>query len=60
MLRDDWMSQMGYQQLAGAIVGGAARLAESDIHGYAPVPAFAFGAEFGDAPEGKSKKEGVY
>jgi DNA-directed RNA polymerase subunit beta' len=60
MLRDDWMSQMGYQNLKDAIVGGAHRLAESDIHGYAPVPAFAYGAEFGEAPAGKSKKEGVY
>lgn len=60
MLRDDWMSQMGYQNLKNAVVGGAARGAESDIHGYAPVPAFAYGAEFGDAPAGKSKKEGVY
>jgi DNA-directed RNA polymerase subunit beta' len=60
MLRDDWMSQMGYRNLKDAIVQGSHRLAESDIHGYAPVPAFAYGAEFGEAPEGKSKKEGVY
>jgi DNA-directed RNA polymerase subunit beta' len=60
MLRDDWMSQMGYRELANAIVSGAARLSESDLHGYAPVPAFAYGAEFGDAKDGRSKKEGVY
>ena len=60
MLRDDWMSQMGYRNLKDAIVQGSHRLAESDIHGYAPIPAFAYGAEFGEAPEGKSKKEGVY
>lgn len=60
MLRDDWMSQMGYQSLKDAIVSGAAKGGESDIHGYAPVPAFAYGAEFGDAPDAKSTKEGVY
>lgn len=59
-LRKDWMSQMGYRYLKDAIVEGATKGMESDIHGYAPVPAFAFGAEFGDAPGGKSKKEGVY
>lgn len=59
-LRKDWMSQMGYQRLTEAILNGAAEGHESDIHGYAPVPAFAFGAEFGDAPGGRSKTEGVY
>lgn len=60
MLRDDWMSQLGYRELAKGIVGGAATAAETDIHDYAPIPAFAYGAEFGDAPSGKSKTEGVY
>jgi hypothetical protein len=60
MLRDDWMSQMGYQNLKDAIVQGAAKAGESDIHGYSPIPAFAYGAEFGDEPSGKSTKEGVY
>ncbi len=60
ILRKDWMAQMGYQNLKDAIIGGAAEAQESDIHGFSPVPAFAYGAEFGEAPGGKSKKEGVY
>jgi len=60
ILRDDWMSQLGYRELAKGLLEGSATMSESDLHGYAPVPAFAYGAEFGDAPAGKSKKEGVY
>lgn len=60
MLREDWMSQMGYQRLKDALVDGAAKAGETELHGYAPVPAFAYGAEFGDAPGGKSRSEGVY
>jgi hypothetical protein len=60
ILRDDWMSQLGYRELAKGLIEGAATMSESDLHGYAPVPAFAYGAEFGEAPGGKSKKEGVY
>lgn len=59
MLREDWMSQMGYQEIAKALIGGAAKGVETDLHGYAPVPAFAYGAEFGDAPADK-KRKGVY
>jgi hypothetical protein len=60
MMRDDWMSQMGYRELKNAIVEGASRGAESDIHGYSPIPGFAYGAEFGEDPKGRSKTEGVY
>jgi hypothetical protein len=60
MLRDDWMSQMGYRDIAKALVEGATKVKESDLHNFAPVPAFAYGAEFGDAPGGLSKTEGVY
>jgi len=70
LLRSDWMSQMGYRDLASALVGGATKLEESDLHGYAPVPAFVYGAEFGaeggtnvlggTKPDSKSKTSGVY
>jgi len=60
LMRDDWMSQMGYQYLKDAIIEGAGSAGESDIHGYSPIPAFAYGAEFGDEPAGLSKKKGVY
>jgi DNA-directed RNA polymerase subunit beta' len=60
LLRDDWMAQMGYNHIADAMVGGAAVGATTDIHDYSPVPAFAYGAEFGQAPNNASKKKGVY
>ena len=60
LLRQDWMSQMGYRELAKALIQGATKVQESDLHGYSPVPAFAYGAEFGDAPAGASKTKGVY
>lgn len=60
MMRDDWMAQMGYRDLASAIVGGAANVSESDLHGYSPIPSFAYGAEFGADPEGQSEIKGVY
>ena len=60
ILRDDWMSQMGYRDIAKALIEGATKVKESDLHGFAPVPAFAYGAEFGDAPGGLSKTKGVY
>lgn len=60
LLRKDWMSQLGYEYLKDAIIDGAAEAHESDLHDYAPVPAFAYGAEFGEALGGRSKKEGVY
>lgn len=59
LLREDWMAQMGYRDIAKALVQGAAKVQESDLHGYSPVPAFAYGAEFGVTPIGK-KGEGVY
>ena len=59
-LRQDWLAQMGYRHLRDAIVGGATMGHESDIHGYSPVPAFTYGAEFGAAPNRRSKDEGVY
>lgn len=58
-LREDWMSQMGYRGIAKALVEGATKVKESDLHNYAPVPAFAYGAEFGLPPINK-KNEGVY
>lgn len=58
-LRKDWLSQMGYQRLEEAIVGGVAEGRESDIHDFSPVPAFVYGAEFDEAV-GKAKKDGAY
>lgn len=53
MLNRDWMSQMGYHHLARGIKEGAGETWTSELHDYAPVPAFAYGAEFGEGKEGK-------
>ncbi|KKL64751.1 hypothetical protein LCGC14_2161810, partial [marine sediment metagenome] len=58
LLSDDWMAQLGYQHLEAAIVRGAERGRKTDIHSYHPVPAFAYGAEFGDPSLGA--REGKY
>lgn len=53
MLNRDWMSQMGYHHLARGIKEGAGETWTSELHGYAPVPAFAYGAEFGEGKQGQ-------
>ena len=52
LFRKDWMSQLGYQHLTEAIVQGAGNAHESDLHGYSPIPAFAYGAEMEHGPKG--------
>ena len=53
MLSRDWMSQMGYGHLVRGIQQGAGEAWTSDIHGFSPIPAFAYGAEFGMGKGGK-------
>jgi DNA-directed RNA polymerase subunit beta' len=53
MLSKDWMSQMGYGHLVRGIQQGAGEAWSSDIHGYSPIPAFAYGAEFGTGRKGQ-------
>lgn len=53
MLNKDWMAQMGYGHLVRGIKEGAGEAWSSDIHGFSPVPAFAYGAEFGKGKGGK-------
>ena len=53
MLNKDWMAQMGYGHLVRGIKSGASEAWETDIHDYSPVPAFAYGAEFGLGKKGR-------
>jgi hypothetical protein len=53
LLRKDWMAAMGYQQLQKAITTGASQGWSTDTSDYHPIPAFAYGAEFGKGKEGK-------
>lgn len=50
---EDWMARLNYQRLRQTILEGAARGWKSDIHGPNPVPAYAFGAEFGKGTKDK-------
>lgn len=43
----DWMATLGRRESKTAIQRGVTEGWKSDIHGYSPVPAFAYGAEFG-------------
>lgn len=52
LMRSDWMSQLGYNHIKDALLEGAANRSESDVHGFHPIPAFAYGAEFGEGQEG--------
>jgi RNA polymerase Rpb1, domain 5/LAGLIDADG-like domain/RNA polymerase Rpb1, domain 4 len=52
LMRSDWMSQLGYNHIKDALLGGTANRSESDVHGYSPIPAFAYGAEFGQGEGG--------
>ena len=53
LLRKDWMAALGYQQLQRALTTGASQGWSTDLSDYHPIPAFAYGAEFGKGKEGK-------
>lgn len=53
LLKKDWMAAMGYQQLQKAITTGASQGWTTDTSDYHPIPAFAYGADFGKGKEGK-------
>lgn len=57
----DWMARLNYQRLSNTIMQGAAQAWKSDIHGSHPIPAYAYGAEFGKPPpEVAAKKPHAY
>jgi DNA-directed RNA polymerase subunit beta' len=51
--RQDWLAQMGATHIKDAIVQGASQGWMSDVKDYHPIPAFAYGASFGEGDEGK-------
>lgn len=53
LLRKDWMAALGYQQLQRALTQGASQGWSTDTSDYHPIPAFAYGADFGKGKEGK-------
>ena len=51
--REDWLSQMGATHIKDAIIRGASQGWSSDLKGYHPIPAYAYGASFGEGTEGR-------
>lgn len=52
-MNPDWMARMSHQGLKRSILQAAATGETSRIHGTHPVPAYAFGAEFGEGKDGR-------
>ena len=48
----DWVAGMGFRRLKDVISEGVLRGRSSDIHAYNPIPALAYGAEFGQGDKG--------
>ena len=49
---NDWLAQMGSTRITDAILKGSSQGWMSDLKGSHPIPAFAYGATFGDDEEG--------
>jgi hypothetical protein len=47
------MARLNFQRLNKTILEGAAKGWKTDLHGTNPVPAYAFGAEFGKGTKDK-------
>jgi len=52
-LHPDWMARMAHQGIKPTILRAAHTGEESKIHGTHPVPAYAFGVEFGQGEGGR-------
>jgi DNA-directed RNA polymerase subunit beta' len=46
--QDDWLARLNFRRLKETIMEGAAKGWQTDLHGTNPVPAYAYGAEFGE------------
>lgn len=44
---EDWMARLNFQELRHTLLEGTAKGWKTDLHGTNPIPAYAFGAEFG-------------
>jgi hypothetical protein len=53
LLHPDWMARLSHRYLKDSLLQGARTGASSDRHSTHPVPAYAYGAEFGAGPEGR-------
>lgn len=48
--QEDWMARLNFRRLKDTLLQGASKGWKTNIHGTNPVPAYAFGAEFGQGP----------
>jgi len=52
-LNPDWMARLSHQGLKASILQAAHTGEVANIHGTHPVPAYAYGVEFGEGPKGR-------
>lgn len=50
LLNPDWMARMGHRKLKTTLLEAAHQGQKADIHGASPIPAYAYGSEFGEGP----------
>jgi hypothetical protein len=53
LLNPDWLARMAHRYLKDSVLKGAHYGETTDLHGTHPVPAYAYGAEFGAGKDGK-------
>jgi DNA-directed RNA polymerase subunit beta' len=53
LLNPDWMARMAHRYLKDSVLKGAHYGETSELHGAHPVPAYAYGAEFGAGKDGR-------
>jgi DNA-directed RNA polymerase subunit beta' len=53
LLNPDWMARLSHRYLKESLMKGAHNSDVTNLHGPHPIPAYAFGAEFGTGPEGR-------
>lgn len=46
--QEDWMARLNFRKVKDSMMEGAAKGWKTDFHGSNPIPAYAYGAEFGD------------
>ena len=57
---EDWLARLNFQDLNKTITQAAREGWKSDIHGYNPIPALAYGAEFGKGEDKVPEWKGQY
>lgn len=53
LLNPDWMARLGHRRLKSTLLEAAHEGQTTNLHGTHPIPAFAYGVEFGRGPGGK-------